>query len=177
MSQLVPHMLIAFVALVVVAAFMLFEQRISVSNERWLRAHGAVEPPRDVFAAMQWVYPLSFVVMAIEGALAAHAPGAWTIAGALVFALAKALKFWAITSLGTRWTFKVLVLPGAPLVTRGPYAYVRHPNYIGVMGELVGMALLLGARVTGPLTTMLFAMLIRARIKVEEAALRHPPCT
>jgi methyltransferase len=81
-----------------------------------------------------------------------------------------------MTSLGRRWTFRVLVLPAAPLVTTGPYAFVRHPNYIAVVGELVGVALLTGARVTGPLVTILFALLMRARIRVEEDALRRPPC-
>lgn len=170
-------MMVAVVALVVVAAMMLIEQRVSLSNERWLRLQGAVEPPRDVFVTMRWAYPAAFVVMALEGALFAPLPGAWTIAGAAVFVAAKILKVWAITSLGRRWTFRVLVLPGAPLVTRGPYAYVRHPNYVAVMGELIGMALFVGARVTGPVATILFSLLIRARIRVEEGALRHPPCT
>ena len=55
---------------------------------------------------------------------------------------AKALKFWAIASLGTRWTYKVLVMPGLPLVPTGPYRWLRHPNYVGVVGELVAMALM-----------------------------------
>jgi methyltransferase len=69
----------------------------------------------------------------------------------------------------------VLVLSGAPLVTQGPYAFVRHPNYIAVVGELLGMALLVGARVTGPLASVLFSLLLARRIRVEDRALRHPP--
>src|SRR5690606_27947037 len=110
-----------------------------------------VEPPGDVYRTMQWAYPLAFVAMAIEGALFGPAPGASTLAGAAVFVLGKALKVWAIVSLGRRWTFRVLVLPGAPLVAHGPYAFLNHPNYVGVAGELAGMALLVGARVSGPL--------------------------
>ena len=169
--------MIAIAALAVVAAMMLVEQRVSLANERWLRLQGAVEPPRDVFVTMRWAYPAAFVVMAIEGALFGPPPGVWTIAGAAIFVAAKILKVWAIASLGRRWTFRVLVPPGAPLVTRGPYARVRHPNYIAVIGELIGMALLAGARISGPLATILFGLLIRARIRVEEDALRHPPCT
>ena len=171
------NVLIAVAALIVVAVMMLVEQRVSLSNERWLRLQGAVEPPRDVFVTMRWAYPAAFVVMAIEGAWFGPAPGLWTIAGAVVFAAAKLLKVWAISSLGRRWTFRVLVLAGAPLVTRGPYAHVRHPNYIAVIGELIGMALLVGARVAGPVAVILFGLLIHARIQVEEEALRHPPCT
>lgn len=169
--------MIAVAALLVVAVMMLIEQRVSLSNERWLRLQGAVEPPRDVFVTMRWAYPAAFVVMAVEGMLFGLPPGAWTIAGVAIFVAAKALKVWAITSLGRRWTFRVLVLPGAPLVTRGPYAHVRHPNYVAVIGELIGMAMIVGARVAGPVATILFGLLIHARIRVEEDALRHPPCT
>lgn len=156
---------------------MLVEARVSASNERWLRLQGAVEPAHDVYRTMQWAYPCAFVVMAMEGAVYGPPPGVTTLAGAVLFGAAKALKCWAIASLGRRWTFRVLVLPGVPLVADGPYAHVRHPNYIAVVGELIGIALLVGARVSGPLATILFGLLVRGRIRVEEEALRHPPCT
>ena len=173
MSSLV----IALVSLFVVLIFMLGEAVLSRRNERWLRAQGAVEPPGDVYRAMQMVYPGAFVVMAIEGAIAGSAPGATTLAGAALFVAAKALKFWAIASLGPRWSFRVLVPPGATSVTHGPYTWLRHPNYVAVMGELAGMALLVGARISGPLATMAFGLLIWLRIRVENRALRQPPWT
>jgi methyltransferase len=77
-----------------------------------------------------------------------------------------------VASLGPRWTFRVLVLPDAPLIRSGPYAHLRHPNYVGVMGELSGMALMAGARWTGPIVVLVFAALLAARIRVEERALR-----
>jgi len=83
----------------------------------------------------------------------------------------KALKFWAIASLGGRWSFRVLVLPEAPLVTRGPYRFLRHPNYIAVMGELLSVALALAAPVTGTLALVTFAWLLSRRIACEERAL------
>jgi methyltransferase len=69
------------------------------------------------------------------------------------------------------------VPPAGTLVDRGPYAFVRHPNYIAVLGEIVAVALIVGARVTGPLSFFFFGELIRRRIRVENAALRHPPCS
>ena len=68
--------------------------------------------------------------------------------------------------------YKVLVLPGVPLVTGGPYQFVRHPNYVGVIGELIGMALITGARVTGPFGVVFFSWLLVRRIRAEERALR-----
>lgn len=164
----------SLVVLMAVLVMMIAEARVSASNERWLREQGAIEPPRDVYSTMRWTYPVAFVVMAIEGILWGSAPSGWALAGVVVFVAAKALKYWAIASLGRRWTFRVLVLPGAPLVCRGPYAFLRHPNYVGVLGELAGMALLVGARVSGPAATILFALLLWRRIQVEERALRAP---
>jgi methyltransferase len=88
-----------------------------------------------------------------------------------VFVAAKCLKYWAIASLGPRWTFRVLVPPGSASVTTGPYRFMRHPNYLGVMGELLGTALMAQAPVTGLLALMGFGALILARIKIEEGAL------
>jgi methyltransferase len=63
------------------------------------------------------------------------------------------------------------VLPGLPLVTAGPYRWCRHPNYIGVVGELIAMALMTRARVTGPVGTLLFGWLLVRRIAAEERAM------
>lgn len=165
-------MVISVIALAVVTALMLLETAISRRHEVALRGRGAVEPAVDVYRTMQWAYPVSFIVMAIEGALFGPAPGTATIAGALLMVASKALKFWAIASLGDRWTFRVLVV-AEPLVTRGPYVWLRHPNYVAVVGELASMALLVGARVAGPAATLLFSLLILRRIRIEGLALRH----
>ena len=168
-----PQFVLAALTLVAVLGFMLAEARLSRTHERWLVGHGAIEPPRDVYRTMRWAYPAAFIGMALEGALAGPPLGLPALAGAAVLGAAKALKFWAIASLGTRWTFRVLVLPRAPLVTRGPYAFLRHPNYVAVIGELAGMALLVGARVTGPAAIVAFAVLIGRRIAVENHALQR----
>jgi methyltransferase len=91
--------------------------------------------------------------------------------GVVVFAIAKLLKWWAILTLGQAWTFRVVVVPDMPLITDGPYRFVRHPNYIGVLGELVGVALMSDARVSGPILTVLFVLLMFKRIALEERTL------
>ena len=170
-------MVVASLSLLVVLLMMIAESRVSRRNEQRLRRRGAIEPPGDVYSTMRWAYPAAFVAMAAEGAILGPPPGAITVAGALLLGASKALKWWAMASLGTRWTFRVLVVPRAPLVTHGPYAVLRHPNYVSVVGELAGMALLVGARVSGPITLLLFGLLLRRRILVEDRALRHPTCT
>jgi len=154
----------------VVVAFMLLELAISRRNERILLAQGAVRPPDPVYRLMQVGYPGVFIAMALEG-LTGTVGGNLLIAGIAVFAAAKLFKFWAIATLGHRWTYTVLVLPGAPLVSTGPYRFMRHPNYAGVVGELVGMALMTGARITGPVGVVFFVVLLLIRVRAEERAL------
>jgi methyltransferase len=150
---------------------MLFEAGRASRNERQQRARGGVEPSGDVYALMQFAYPGSFLVMILEGLVRGAPPRSVFLAGLIVFAFAKALKWWAVTSLGPAWTFRVIVVPGMALTTTGPYRWVRHPNYIAVLGEFLGAALMTGALITGPLAAAAFALLIRRRIKVEEVAI------
>ena len=166
---------VAGVSLVMVLLIMLAESLVSRRNEQELRQRGAIEPPGDVYVTMRWAYPAVFVAMAAEGAVFGPPPGPITLAGALMLVAAKALKWWAMASLGARWTFRVLIVPDAPLVKTGPYALLRHPNYVAVVGELTGMALLVGAGVSGPITLLLFSLLLHRRIRIENLALRCPP--
>jgi methyltransferase len=166
-----PAVVIAAASLLAVLLMMLGEAALSVHNERVLRARGAIEPAGDVIDTMRWAYPGSFVAMAVEGAWTGPAAANALAAGLAVFGFAKALKVWAISTLGTRWTYRVLVLPDAPLITRGPYALLRHPNYLAVVGEIVGMALLVWAPVTGVLSCLGFGWLLLRRIAVEDRAL------
>jgi methyltransferase len=109
--------------------------------------------------------------MLVEGALGDGPPWPVALTGAVVFAAAKALKWWAIVSLGPFWTFRVVVIPGEALVVGGPYRWLRHPNYVAVMGELAGVALLTGAPVSGVTAMAVFGLLLIKRIAVEERAL------
>jgi methyltransferase len=164
-------MIIPIATLIAVTVMMLAELWLSRSNERWMFDHGAVAAPDRVYSTMKWAYPGAFIAMAAEGVIVGGPSDGAAIAGVVVLVLAKWVKFWAIASLGKRWTYRVLVMPGAPLVASGPYRFVRHPNYIGVVGELIAMALLSGARVTGVLAVIGFGWLLIQRIAAEERAL------
>jgi methyltransferase len=156
---------------VVVFGLMLIEAARAGKNERSQRARGGVEPNGDVYRIMRIAYPAAFLLMIGEGWLRGAPRPAAVIAGAMVFALAKLVKWWAILSLGPHWTFRVIVVPGDGRVVSGPYRYVRHPNYIGVVGELLGVAAMTGAVLAGPLSLVAFAGLLARRIAVEERAL------
>jgi methyltransferase len=166
-----PSVSIAVLTTLAVLLVLAGEAALSAHNATVLRSRGAVEPPEDVIDLMRWAYPLGFVLMGIEGALSGPAPPVVLATGLVVFGLAKALKAWAIASLGPRWTFRVLVPPGEPMVTRGPYRMLRHPNYVAVCGELIGVALTVWAPVMGAASLMGFGWLLRRRIAVENRAL------
>jgi methyltransferase len=162
---------VPLVVLLAVLVMMLAELWLSLSNERVLLANGAVQADDPVYQLMRIAYPGVFVAMAIEGAITGVEPGPLVFAGVALMFAAKALKFWAIASLRTRWTYKVLVMPALPLVSGGPYQWMRHPNYVAVLGELIAMALMTHARVTGPLGTLFFGWLLWRRITAEEQAM------
>jgi methyltransferase len=161
----------AIILFIVAFAPMILEARRSRRHERALRSQGAVEPAGDVYHAMQIAYPACFLAMIAESWLQDRRIDPSFVAGAAVFAAGKFLKYWAIATLGPRWSFRVLVTPGAPLVASGPYRWMRHPNYVGVGGELAGAALMAYAPLSGVISFVLFGALMFARISVEERAL------
>jgi len=150
---------------------MLVEASRASRNEHLQIARGGREAHGDVYAVMRVVYPASFIAMIVEGWLRDAAIDRWTTAGIVVFITAKLLKVWAIRSLGRCWTFRIIVVPGAPLVSEGPYRFLRHPNYVAVIGEFVGVGMMAGALATGPIAVTLFGFLIALRVGVETRAL------
>jgi methyltransferase len=164
-------MTLSIVLLVLAFVPMAFEARRSRENEQTLREAGAREPVGDVYRIMQIAYPACFGVIATEAWLRQSQFTPTFFTGAVVFLTSKALKYWAIASLGPRWTFRVLVPPGSSLVVSGPYRHMRHPNYAAVVGELAGMALMAQAPLGGSIALLTFGTLMLVRIRVEERAL------
>lgn len=162
---------IAIITLVAVLVVMAGEAVLAGFNERLLLQRGAREAPNDVYLTMRWAYPACFIAMAIEGAWRGPSPQTLLLAGLALFGVAKALKAWAIATLGPRWTFRVIVPRDSTLVTGGPYRIMHHPNYIAVVGELLGFAAIVFAPVTGVAALIGFGSLMRARIRVEDRAL------
>jgi methyltransferase len=164
-------MMLPLVLLAVAFVPMVLEARLSSRNARALVANGAVEPARDTYAVMQFIYPACFLMMIGDAWIhGTHVDGTFAY-GAAVFAIAKGLKYWAIATLGPRWTFRVLVPPGSTRVTSGPYRFLAHPNYLAIGGELIGMALMAHAPISGLTALIGFGLLVAARIRVEERAL------
>jgi methyltransferase len=166
-----PAVTIAALTIIASLLIMAGEAILSAFNEKQLRARGAIEPEGDVISLMRIAYPGAFIAMGIEGALTGPAPGDILMIGLALFGLAKALKVWAISSLGPKWSYRVLVVPGDPLVDTGPYRFISHPNYLAVVGEIVSVAAIVWAPITGTLSAIGFGALMVARIRIEDKAL------
>jgi methyltransferase len=159
---------LGFLALVV--AERLVELAISRRNVAKALARGGLEVGQRHFRIMSALHSLFLASCAAE-ALVRDFPGAlgWlALAGALA---AQGLRWWAVASLGERWNVRVVVLPGAAPVTRGPYRWVRHPNYAAVVLEMACIPLIHGAWLTALAFSLANAALLRVRIAVEEEAL------
>jgi methyltransferase len=88
-----------------------------------------------------------------------------------VFVLLQCARLWVLVTLGRRWTTRIIVLPGAPLVTGGPYRFLRHPNYAVVVGEIAVLPLAFGLVGTAILFSILNAAVLTIRIRSEVGAL------
>ena len=160
-----PHSAaIAILAFVTVQR--LVELRLSHRNTQRLLARGAVEHGRGHYA---FVVALHLIWLA---ALWWWAPGQPIDVPLLIlFALLQVARIWVIASLGDRWTTRIIVLPGAPLVTRGPYRFVRHPNYVIVALEIAILPLVFGLAEIAIVFSLLNAVLLSLRIRAEDRAL------
>lgn len=149
----------------------LWELRRSRRNARWLADAGARLVRHDGFGAIVAVHVLSLTLPVVEAIVWQPRFGWWTAAGAVLFAMGQALRYRAIRALGTRWNTRVWVLPDVPLVRSGPYARLRHPNYLGVALELAGLPLAFGLWRTAAVLTLANAAVLARRIRLEERAL------
>jgi methyltransferase len=157
----------AYGILALVALQRLVEMRYAERNTKALRARGAVE----IGAAH---YPL--IVLLHAGWLIAiilllpHPPviNWWLLA---IFVLLQLLRVWVIATLGPYWTTRIISLPGAPLVRRGPYRFVSHPNYMVVAGEILVLPLVFGEVWVAVVFTLLNAAILAWRIRQEETGL------
>ena len=89
----------------------------------------------------------------------------------ILFLLLQGARIWVLRTLGSRWTTRIIVLPGAPLVTVGPYRFVSHPNYLIVIGEIAALPLVFGLWHVAAVFSLLNALVLAIRIQAENAAL------
>jgi methyltransferase len=91
-----------------------------------------------------------------------------------IFVVLQVLRVWTLATLGRRWTTRIIVLPGAPLVASGPYRFLSHPNYFVVIGEIAVLPLCLGLPWLSLVFSLANALVLTIRVRAENAALNGP---
>lgn len=159
------------VLVVYVVAARLAELAIAHRNTRRLLARGGAEADRGHYAVIVAVHAgwLAAIAFAIPpGTPPAPLP-------LVLFLIVQGLRYWVIFSLGARWTTRIIVVPGAPLVQRGPYRWLRHPNYVVVAAEIALLPLVFGAWEIALVFSLLNGAVLWRRIRVEERVLGIRP--
>ena len=162
--------------IVAVAVERLAELVVSRGNARWSLRHGGVETGRGHYPVMVVLHTAFLVGALLEVWL--RRPDFIPALGwpmLILVATAQALRVWCIVTLGRRWNTRVIVVPGLPPVSRGPYRFLRHPNYVAVVLEGVALPLVHTAWITALVFSVANAALLRTRIRVENAALKTLP--
>lgn len=168
-------MRVAFTALVVAVAIQrIAELRKSAQNEARIRAAGGREHAAGQMPWMRALHAAWLVAMPLEVWILERSAPAWLAVVALVlFAIGQGLRIAAMRALGWRWNVKILTVPGETAVAAGIFRHVRHPNYLGVILEIMALPLVSGAWLTSIAFTIANGALLRARIAAEERALRE----
>lgn len=144
---------------------------IARRNEKWMRAQGAVEYGQAHYPFIVALHTLFFVSLIVEFTLSDKQ--LFDPILILVYLLVVTIKFWVIGSLGKYWNTKILRIPNAVLVKKGLYKYIKHPNYILVVAELLLIPLCFQLYVTAIVFGLLNALMLRVRIKEENRVLGY----
>jgi methyltransferase len=158
--------------LVLLAGERLVELGISRRNAAWSLEQGGIEYGSDHFIYMKLLHTGFFVACALEVVLLER-PFIPTLAVPMlgVALAAQAIRYWVIFTLGKRWNVRVIVVPGLPVVSSGPYRYLKHPNYLAVVLEGFAVPLIHTAWITAVAFTLLNAWVLSVRLRCENEAL------
>jgi methyltransferase len=149
------------------------ELALAERNRRWAMAHGGQESDRRQYLVIVAVHSLFYLSLWLEWRYGSHGWNAlWPVWLGLL-AAAQILRFWAILALGRHWNTRIIVVPHMKLVTRGPYRFIRHPNYVAVIMEFAAIPTLCGAYLTAVVFSLANAWILARRIPQEERALQQ----
>ena len=149
------------------------ELTIARKNEKWMKEQGAIEYGKNHYKWMVLVHVGFFISLMIEVIVFQKKMIAIWPFLLSVFFLLQIARVWVIASLGKFWNTKIIVLPGANIVTKGPYKYIKHPNYFIVTLELLVIPIMFQAYVTALCFLIFNQIILSIRISAEEKALRE----
>lgn len=160
-------MITAYTIIALVAIQRIAELILATRNTKALLHRGAIEIGKDHYPLIVLFHATWLVVIAVW---LPQPPTIYAIPLAC-FIILQAARIWVIATLGPYWTTRIITLEGAPLVRRGPYRYLRHPNYVVVALEVFTLPLVFGETAVALICAGINLALLFWRIRVEETAL------
>lgn len=149
----------------------IIEVIIARKNEKKMLAAGAYEVGSSHYPFMITLHVSFFLCLITEVLLLERTISPAFLWLFLLFLLVQALRVWCLASLGPFWNTKIIILPGANVVKKGPYLFFRHPNYLVVCIEILLLPLMFQAYITAICFTLLNFAMLTVRIPIEEKAL------
>lgn len=163
-----------YLFILAIAAERLGELAVARRNARWSMSHGGKEFGRDHYPAMVSMHALLLISCVVE-TWSLSRPFIWWLGWPMlaVVAFSTAVRWRCVSVLGKRWNPRLIVIGDAPLVTVGPYRWMRHPNYAAVAAEVAALPLVHSAWLTAIVFSAANAAVLRVRIRAENAALGY----
>lgn len=146
------------------------ELLLARKNERWLLQHGAVEYGKKHYRYIVMLHVLFFISLITEYIFTST--GYYSITLLLLYFLLLGFKAWVIFSLGKYWNTKIFRISSYPLVKKGPYKFMKHPNYVIVVAEVALIPLIFHLYITAIVFSILNAGMLYVRIREENKALK-----
>lgn len=162
-----------YIVITIVIAQRLVELIIANRNEKWMRSQGAFEAGAGHYPIMVSMHMAFFISLILEVLVIDRPLSSLWIPLLVLFLMAQIARFWCLTSLGRFWNTKIIILPGADVVRKGPYQFIRHPNYVIVATELLVLPLMFSAYFTAIVFSLLNLWMLSVRIPIEEKALKE----
>lgn len=150
----------------------LFELFIARYNEKWMKKQGAIEFGKNQYRYIVLIHFLFFVSFLSEKIIFNRGLSSFWPVLFILFLITQVIRIWALASLGRFWNTKIIVLPNANIIKKGPYRFIKHPNYLIVSLEIFLIPLFFKAYITSILFTLLNIWVLTIRIAEEENALK-----
>lgn len=165
--------MIFYIIIVLVIAQRLAEVFVAKRNEKRMLSQGAYEVGASHYPYMLALHSSFFLFLLIEVMTNTSSPSPLFPLFFMLFVAVQALRIWCLRSLGPFWNTKIIILPGAKVIKKGPYIFFRHPNYAVVCLEILLLPLMFQAYFTAFCFTLLNITMLSVRIPMEEKALRE----
>lgn len=161
-----------YILIIVVILQRLIELNIASRNTKWIKEKGGYEVGEKHYKYIVFLHTAFFLSLFVEILYFEKTMAVWWWFPFLLFILAQAGRIWSLATLGPFWNTRIMILPGAKVVSKGPYRFFRHPNYMIVTTEILVLPIMFQAYLTAIVFTFLNIIILSVRITQEENALK-----